>query len=481
MSKFRRRPGTYLLIPVVAAVVGWFTNYLAVQMLFYPIKFCGIPLIVRKEQPLGLLGWQGIVPCKTRIMGASMVDMVTRELLSVKQVFGRLSPHRVADLLVPEVPALVTSIVQDVTVTVTNKSKSHNQWLSKWLVGLPTAVVQGLPSSQKQTLQHLTRNFVVDLTRDMQRNIDSILSVKNCVLEQLLADRTLLGKVFRTCGRKELQFLTDSGLWFGFLLGLIQMAVALVWENPWSLSIGGLIVGLATNWLALKWIFEPVNPTQIGPFLLQGQFMKRQLEVSREFGTFYTQTLLTSDKLWHSILTDPETSPRFAKMLHTHVSTLVRRAGRGVFGILPEPEVVALVTTQIRDKLPRHLHVLHPYVDKTLNLEQTLCRSMERMSSAKFERVLHPIFEQDELTLVLAGAVLGFLAGLVQQGLETGAIAFARPRPLQYIRTLSTRLRTSTRNVRHRLYQLRIRRLRPQNNTPTPTANGNSPRNRTST
>jgi hypothetical protein len=44
------------------------------------------------------------------------------------------------------------------------------------------------------------------------------------------------------------------------------------------------------------------------------------------------------------------------------------------------------------------------------------------MTSRKFERVLHPIFEEDELTLIIAGAVLGFLAGLIQQGLETGAI-----------------------------------------------------------
>jgi hypothetical protein len=40
------------------------------------------------------------------------------------------------------------------------------------------------------------------------------------------------------------------------------------------------------------------------------------------------------------------------------------------------------------------------------------------MTSAKFERVLHPIFEEDELTLILAGGFLGFAAGLIQQGIE---------------------------------------------------------------
>lgn len=93
-----------------------------------------------------------------------------------------------------------------------------------------------------------------------------------------MSDRSLLGKLFKISGKDELIFLVDSGLWFGFLLGIIQLAVALYWDNPWTLSIGGLIVGLATNWLALKWIFEPVNPLKIGPVVLQGLFLRRQNE-----------------------------------------------------------------------------------------------------------------------------------------------------------------------------------------------------------
>jgi hypothetical protein len=39
-------------------------------------------------------------------------------------------------------------------------------------------------------------------------------------------------------------------------------------------------------------------------------------------------------------------------------------------------------------------------------------------------RVLHPIFEEDELTLILAGGGLGFLAGFIQQLFSTGAMTF---------------------------------------------------------
>lgn len=59
-----------------------------------------------------------------------------------------------------------------------------------------------------------------------------------------------------------------------------------------------------------------------------------------------------------------------------------------------------------------------------LEIEQTLSVRMSAMTSVQFERVLHPIFEEDELTLILAGGGLGFLAGFIQQLFSTGALSF---------------------------------------------------------
>eukprot|EP00558_Chaetoceros_sp_UNC1202_P012683 CAMPEP_0197251620 /NCGR_PEP_ID=MMETSP1429-20130617/57889_1 /TAXON_ID=49237 /ORGANISM="Chaetoceros sp., Strain UNC1202" /LENGTH=323 /DNA_ID=CAMNT_0042713757 /DNA_START=15 /DNA_END=986 /DNA_ORIENTATION=- len=276
----------------------------------------------------------------------------------------------------------------------------------------------------------MNHNFLKDFVVDMQNNIGSLLNVKNCVVNQMLVDRTMLGELFRKCGEKELEFLTNSGLWFGFMLGLIQMAVALLWENPWSLSIGGGIVGLATNWLALKWIFEPVNPTKVGPFILQGQFLRRQKEVAKEFSAFFANNILTSENMFHSILTDPTTAPAFQELFSKHLIKFGTAVSAGL-SVMPEPEVMKMAAARAVEKLPNHIGVLHSYVDDKLRLQETLRISMEKMSSVQFERVLHPIFEEDELTLILAGAVLGFAAGLVQQGLETGTIKLQAPRPKQ--------------------------------------------------
>ena len=199
------------------------------------------------------------------------------------------------------------------------------------------------------------------------------------------------------------------------------MVVALFFENPWTLSIGGLIVGLATNWLALKWIFEPVNPTKIGPFILQGQFLRRQKEVAAEFSKFFANRILTSHQVWNSILTDPTTSPSFYALFARHFIGFANKV-TGLLRINVEPEVIQMATTRAMTKLPDHIPVLHSYIDSTLGLEGTLRVKMEQMTSVQFERVLHPIFEEDEATLIAAGAVLGFAAGLIQQGLETGRI-----------------------------------------------------------
>jgi len=413
VDKFKARPATYLLIPCVAAMVGWVTNWMAVQMIFYPIKFRGVPLYRRKEVPLGLIGWQGIVPCKTRPMSEAMVDMVTSELLTVKEAFGRLEPRKVAQILAPEVPKLTTEILQELIPL-------------KWMAQVPSALYWGLDNASQAVIKHFTKDFLIDLTKSMQQNIDSIFDLKRCVVSQMMQDRTMLGKLFVKCGQKEFDFLTNSGLWFGFLLGIIQMFVALFWDNPWSLSIGGAIVGFATNWLALKWIFEPVDPLRIGPITLQGQFLRRQKEVAKEFSDFFANNILTSEKLWNSVLNDPETRPAFAAMFAQHFKGFVNKITRG-FRFAIEPETVDAATSKALQKLPNHLPVLYPYMDRTLGLEDTLRVRMEKMSSRKFERVLHPIFEEDELTLIIAGAALGFAAGLVQQGLETGKIKISMP------------------------------------------------------
>jgi hypothetical protein len=144
-------------------------------------------------------------------MSEAMVTMVTTQLLTVKDAFARLDPSELAKRLAPEVPKLGEEVLADILP-------------QKWIVGVVKAAFFGLPQVSQRILQYLNFSFLRTLCQDMISNVDNYFNIQNCVQSQMLQDRTLLGQLFKKCGQKELDFLTNSGLWFGFLLGELGTA-----------------------------------------------------------------------------------------------------------------------------------------------------------------------------------------------------------------------------------------------------------------
>ena len=63
---------------------------------------------------------------------------------------------------------------------------------------------------------------------------------------------------------------------------------------------------------------------------------------------------------------------------------------------------------------PQELPRLHGYVDETLALKPTLKDNLRKLTPAEFERVLHPVFEEDEWKLIAVGGLLGMWVGIFQ-------------------------------------------------------------------
>ena len=180
---------------------------------------------------------------------------------------------------------------------------------------------------------------------------------------------------------------------------------------------------MATNWLALKWIFEPVDPIRIGPLLLQGKFLRRQTEVAATFAHYFANQILSGGQIWNSMLTDPQSTTAISNILGEQIQSILSKCTFGLWrNPLSSAALKRITDRAIQIDLPKSVPIIFPYMDQVLGLERTLRVRMERMTSRQFERVLHPIFEEDELTLIIAGAVLGFGAGLIQQGFETNVI-----------------------------------------------------------
>ncbi|MBI5493065.1 MAG: DUF445 family protein [Deltaproteobacteria bacterium] len=65
-----------LLPPVVGAVIGWFTNYVAIKLLFRP------------HRPVEVLGFkiQGVIPRRRKEIARSMAKAIEKELLSTEDL-----------------------------------------------------------------------------------------------------------------------------------------------------------------------------------------------------------------------------------------------------------------------------------------------------------------------------------------------------------------------------------------------------------
>lgn len=377
---FRASLWAYVTIPVVAAVVGYGTNWVGVKMIFYPIEFFGINIRRWPETPLGLAGWQGIVPCKTGKMSRRLVDIITEKLLSLKEAFSRLDSVQLAERLEPSVAAAI---------------EHDAAWGEVWI---------SLTRPQLRTV-------LVQLVKDMQAEIESLLDLRQVVSSAFLKDKVLLGELFQKAGRKELEFLVNSGLSFGFFLGIFQMLLWICFPNNWVLPVGGALVGYITNWVAIKLIFDPVEPVQVGPFVFQGLFEKRQVEVSQEFSEFLADRVLTSQRLIDEIANGSN---------REKYQALVRRT---VPAMVPDHVVAAAAGALKKVALEPKSHPVHAYVDKELRLQDTLFQRLCKLSAPEFENLLHPVFQEDELTLIVAGGVLGALAGFLQMSLGWGGPA----------------------------------------------------------
>jgi len=247
----RARPIEYASIPCVAAFVGITTNWMGVKMLFYPIEYMGLEWKRWPHTPYGLWGWQGVVPTKTEQMAGRLVDIVTKRLLSLDEAFGRLDPATLTQLLLPA--------VQD---------QIQKDCGTYWSMALQPV----LPVLLQYLLQKL------------QKEIDSCLDLHAIVLDAFVRDKVVLVDLFQKVGRVELDFLVNSGFGFGFVLGLAQMAAWVVAPAAWTLPAAGALVGYVTNWIAIKLLFEPAEPVNVGNlFVVQGLFESRQIEVRANF------------------------------------------------------------------------------------------------------------------------------------------------------------------------------------------------------
>lgn len=384
-----------LSIPFVAGAVGWITNWAAVQMTFYPLEFIGI-------RPF--LGWQGIIPSKVEKMSAIVVDKTLQKLGSLEEFFREMEPEKIAAHLTRSVQARIEEYVDEV-MTERNAVLWEN---------LPLAVRRRVYARARRAIP-----MVMDgLVDDISRNLEHLVDMKHMIVERMSGDKALMVRMFQDVGEPEFRFVTNSGFYFGFLFGLIQVPAFILLPGNWVLPVFGFIVGIGTNWLALNVIFRPLNPVRIGPFRIQGLFLRRQKDVAESFARLTTEELVTLRNIMYQVVNGPR-SDRTKALIKRQLKPLLNGGlMRTAAQITVGPGGYADLKRAVEDKAMDL--AVEPFEDERFNrersaiIERLMRDRMQALSVEDFQDLLRPAFQEDEWILILVGGFLGALAGTAQ-------------------------------------------------------------------
>ena len=194
-------------LPFIAALVGWFTNYIAVKMLFHPKK----PVNV-----LGVYTLQGIFPKNQLNVANKIGKMVAEELLSSQD----LKNH----IITPEnVEAIVQVIENKIEDFFSTKLPKRYPRLTKILLTdkLKTRIVQELMEEVDSTVPEVIDGYFGEIGERF--NVEEIIKekVNNLPSEKL---ETLLMNLLE----KEFKFIEYVGAVIGFIIGWVQVGMVLI-------------------------------------------------------------------------------------------------------------------------------------------------------------------------------------------------------------------------------------------------------------
>lgn len=411
-------------IPLVTALVTWAHVWMALKMLFYPLKFWGIrlPFLPKSWQNAGFLGvgWQGIVPRKAGKISGVIVDQTLSKLGSLDEFFEAMDPVEMADFITKAVDEHLEDLIDEIMM-----ERSPTLWSN-----LPFAIKRRIYAHVHGELPKVMRDLVLDLTQ----NVTDLVDMRQMIVHKMEHDRALMVRMFLKVGQKEINFIWHVSFWIGLVFGVVQMFVFVLVPEHWTVPFFAAIWGFLTNWIAIFMVFNPVEPRfvpylkvfscqngfglvrpQVAYYRWQGGFMKRQAEVSEVFAEIVVRDLVTLENIMREMMYG-KYADRTRVLLKRHlyevldspvVETSLRLGlGRHEFGQLKN----AIIDKSIEA-------TMQPISDPKLNVSRAdkifgLFRDrILALSPDEFQNLLRPAFREDEMTLVILGGVTGFLAG----------------------------------------------------------------------
>lgn len=194
-----------VLIPIIAAFIGWFTNWIAIKMLFHP------------RLPKKILGitFQGIFPKRQQQFAEKLGNLVSKELLSFTDIEKKITDPKNIQQLMPVVEAHIDHFLR--------QKLAEEMPIISMFIGENT--IQQLKTTFMKELETL---FPVIMQRYMG-HLQKELDLERIVIEKVASFSTdKLESILTSIMSREFRFIERLGAILGFIIGLLQVLLTLL-------------------------------------------------------------------------------------------------------------------------------------------------------------------------------------------------------------------------------------------------------------
>jgi uncharacterized membrane protein YheB (UPF0754 family) len=386
----------YLAMPFIASLIGYVTKVIAVEMLYRPLEFKGI----------GPIGWQGIVPRRSGKVAAVTIELLTENLLKPEDLFAKFDAKQAVEELREPLTLAIDEMAREFTDQI-----RPGLWDS-----MPGPARRALQDRLRAQAPFMIESLLTEIKADLPQYLD----LQFMTVTTMVRNKAKLNRLMRTTAGSAMSFMRRSGIYFGFLIGIVQ-AAAWGWIHAlWLMPFFGFLTGWLSDWLALNLLFIPREPKRILGLRLHGVIQKNRDQITRDYAKVMAQDLFSPEVIFESLLNGPSSERLFA-MMDREISKVVdKQTGRAAplvqlaVGSARYREAKAAVVRTALDRIPETVGHAHGYAGEAMDIENTIADKMSQLNSEQFEAIMRPIFKDDEWLIILVGAVLGAVVGELQ-------------------------------------------------------------------
>ena len=187
-------------LPLIGALIGWFTNYIAIKMLFHP----------RDEVRIFFIPIQGVFPKRQKDFARKLGQIVSEELLSVHDITKHLKEKATSE-------AILQHIAKRLEEGITSRLPRVFPMLAMLVTGDMTAKI-------KKVLMEQIAGLNEELIEKLSGELEDELDMHRIVEEKVSAfSSDKLEEIVFAIMRKEFKFVELVGAVLGFLIGVAQV------------------------------------------------------------------------------------------------------------------------------------------------------------------------------------------------------------------------------------------------------------------